>query len=188
MFLSALGEISLANAFATWYWTSIKSKIPFFITTMSATRSVLYHSGTAAVGAPLIIACRCIGVITNSRLRCIFAFINDFIKRFNRNIYVMCALHGNGLCSSSLAASQLVSRNASQYHPTDMITGKIFAICKILVASAVTCVAVCYLGKFYVDIPTYPIIFLLLGAYSIASDFFGVYAVAVDTLVLCARK
>lgn len=188
LFISALSEISLANAFATWYWTSIKSKIPFFITTVSATRSILHHSGTAAFGAPLIIACRWIRIITNSRLRFIFASVDNFFKRFNRNVYVMCAVYGNGLCSSSLAASQLVSRSAALYSPTDTITGKIFEICKILLAFTVSCLALGYLGKLYVVLPTYPIILLILGAYSIATDFFGVYAIAVDTLVLCARK
>lgn len=168
--------------------------------TLSATRSAIYHSGTAAFGALLVTICRILSQITNASihngqcgvcglcLRCLFSWMEDFLKRFNRNAYIMCAIHGRGLCASAISAYQLILRNILRCVATDLITGIIFGFCKVFLAAATGWFGWLYFDAHYTDVPLFAIWILVVGAYLIASAFFSVYAIAVDTLVLCARK
>lgn len=128
-FISALSEITLAGTFCTWYWTYDKVNVPYYIVVISAARSTIYHAGTAAFGALLITICTILRIITNKHtsgqcglcglcLRCFFAWLTDLLERFNRNAYIMCALHGKGLCASAIDAYKLILRNLLRYIAT----------------------------------------------------------------------
>lgn len=193
LFISALGELSLAGAFATWYWTYDKVNVPFYVMTMSATRSVYYHSGTAAFGAILVTICRMINLLVDrfsefDYIKCFTTFVDGILKRFNRNAYIMCAVHGNGLCASGLSAYQLILRNVFRYIATDVVIGIVFGFCKVFIVCLTGIGGWSYFMDYYNIIPMFPFFVLVVGAYLIASAFFSVYAMAVDTLVLCARK
>lgn len=111
-FISALTQLSLSGVFATWYWIHNKDNVSYFVMTMSATRSIVYHSGTAAFGAWLLAICRI--------FRWIFIFcecsyipscLKGFVKGFDQNAYIMCSVEGKSLCGSAYSANQLMLRN-----------------------------------------------------------------------------
>lgn len=161
--------------------------------TISATRAVYYHSGTAAFGAVLVSICRMINLFVArfseiDCFKCFTSFVEDILKRFNRNAYIMCAIHADGLCASGLIAYQLILRNVFRYIATDEVIGIVFGFCQIFIACLTGICGWSYFMDYYRIIPGFPFFILVVGAYFVASTFFSVYAMAVDTLVLCARK
>lgn len=102
LFISEMSELWLAGAFATWYWTCDKVNVPFFVLPISAARSVYFHSGTAALCAVLVTICRMSNLImarfnATNCTKCSASCVAGFLKRFNGNAYIMCAVHGEGL-------------------------------------------------------------------------------------------
>lgn len=198
-FISALSEITLAGTFCTWYWTYVKDNVPYYIVAISAARSAIYHTGTAAFGALLITICTILRIITNRHtsgecglcglcLRCLFAWLTDFLKRFNRNAYIMCALHGKGLCASAIDAYKLIFRNVLRYIATDVVTKIVFVFSKLFLTCAAGALCWIYFSNHYRTVPVSAVGILIVGVYLITSEFFNVYTIAVDTLMLCARK
>lgn len=199
-FISAITEIILAGTFSTWYWTFKKSRVPFFVLTQAVGRTLRYHTGTAALGALIITLCRYVrsllGVGSSGNgcgpcmcLRCLcLCCLEKFLRRFNRNAYIMCAVHGKGLCVSAVGAYQLILRNCLRYIAADTVSWMVFFFSKMLLACATGTAAYFYYKSWSVLHIFLPVLALTFGAFYIFGVFFSVYSVAVDTLVLCARK
>lgn len=100
----------------------------------------------------------------------------------------MCAIHGEGLCASAMSAYNLILRNVMRVLATDFVTGLVFGFCKFFLACVTASFGWMYFNKYFPLVPGFPVFILFAGAYFIAGTFFSVYAMAVDTLVLCARK
>lgn len=174
--------------------------MPFFAITGSAARTIRYHFGTAAMGALVISVCRLLrsvlGIGNTGRscgpcacLRCLcLCCIEDYLRRFNRNAYIMCAVHGKGLCVSAAKAYHLIMRNCLRYIATDTVTWLVFFSSKMLLASATGAAAYFYYSRYSIIHIFFPVVGLSIGSFFIFDVFFSVYSVAVDTLVLCARK
>ncbi|PSN36829.1 Choline transporter-like protein 2 [Blattella germanica] len=214
-FVSGLGEMILAATFATWYWTFRKSEVPFFTLSVSITRTLRYHIGTVAFGSLILAICRVIRVILeyiNHKLkkydnafvkaimcclRCFFWCLEKFIKFINRNAYIMCAIHGKNFCRSAKDAFNLLMRNVVRVFVLDKVTDFLLFLGKLLITAGMCALSFFVFTKeikYYNEaIPTLnysiiPVVFIGFGTYFIASIFFGVYSMAVDTLFLCFRK
>lgn len=208
-FVSALGQMILAGTFATWYWTFNKSDVPFFILTISTGRTFRYHLGTLAFGSLILAICRIIRVILeyiNKKLStydnvfvkaimcclcCFFWCLEKFIKFINKNAYIMCAIYGKNFCRSAHRAFKLLMRNIIRVVVVDQVTDFLLFMGKLMITAAM-CALAFYVFTEDVDIEVpkvnytvVPILIIGFGTYFIASIFFGVYAMAVDTLFLC---
>ncbi|XP_050071888.1 choline transporter-like 2 [Anopheles maculipalpis] len=206
-FVSAFSEMVLAFTFATWYWTRQKSRLPFFVLTRGVTRTIFYHLGTLAFGSLIIAICKIIRAfleyldhklkrydngVTRAILcccRCFFWCLESFLKFLNTNAYIMCAIYGKNFCSSAKDAFSLLTRNVLRVIALDKVTGFLFFLSKLLLASGMAAVTYTYfdsdLPKTPLNYPFVPAVFVFIGTYIIASIFFSVYSVAVDTLFLC---
>ncbi|XP_061511122.1 choline transporter-like 2 isoform X3 [Anopheles gambiae] len=206
-FVSAFSEMVLAFTFATWYWTRQKSRLPFFVLTRGVTHTVYYHLGTLAFGSLIIAICKIIRAIleyvdhklkrydngfTRAVLcccRCFFWCLESFLKFLNRNAYIMCAIYGKNFCSSAKDAFSLLTRNVLRVIALDKVTGFLFFLSKLLLASGMAAVTYTYfdsdLPKMQLNYPFVPAVLVFIGTFIIASIFFSVYSVAVDTLFLC---
>lgn len=193
-FITSMTEMILIGAFTTWFWTS---NVSFFALLSSARRIFRYHVGTAALGSPIIYICSCvcsllgIGIVRSGCGLCMcfrcccLGCSQAFLRRFNRNAYIMCAIHGKPFCASAMDAYQLVFRNCSHYYPNSFVSGLIFFLSKTCLACATGAfVSFCY--SFHSIIMQW--LSLIFGAFYIFRQFFAVYAIAIDTLLLCARK
>jgi len=212
-FVSALGQMVLAGTFATWYWTFNKSDVPFFTVALSISRTFRYHLGTLAFGSLILAICRIIRVILeyiNHKLskydnacvkalmcclRCFFWCLEKFIKFINKNAYIMCAIYGKNFCRSAHHAFSLLMRNIIRVFVLDKVTGFLLFMGKLMITAGM-CALAFYVfarevpGEVYVEVPVLnytvvPILIIGFGTYFIAGVFFGVYAMAVDTLFLC---
>lgn len=214
-FVSALGEMVLAGTFATWYWTFNKSDVPFLTVTFSIGRTFRYHLGTLAFGSLILAICRIIRVILeyiNHKLkkydnafvkaimcclRCFFWCLEKFIKFINRNAYIMCAIHGKNFCRSAQNAFSLLMRNIIRVFVLDKVTDFLLFLGKLMITAGMCALSFFVFAKElqyedYVDVQVpvlnytvVPVLIIGFGTYFIASVFFGVYAMAVDTLFLC---
>lgn len=168
-----------------------------------------YHLGTVAFGSLVITICRVIRVFLeyiddklkkwdNEFTRCIlccmkcfFWCLERFLRFLSKNAYIMCAIHGKPFCSSARGAFNLLMRNFLRVIALDKVTEFLFFLTKILVTVGMGAITYVYFtsDKFvdklnYVEVP---VVIVMFGTYLIASVFFGVYSMAVDTLFLCFR-
>lgn len=197
-FISALTQMTLATTFGTWYWTHKKKDIPPNVLTAALKTSTTYHLGTIAFGSLIITLCRILYGISwlfnrYGPFGCFMSSVTEFLKRFNRDAYIMCAVHGRGLCTSALSAYHLIVRNALRYIALNWTTALIFELSKFLLVVGTGFIADAYYDYKVIDIEDYyyiqvPKIIVVIGAYCIADGFFSVYTMAVDTMVLCFRK
>ena len=101
----------------------------------------------------------------------------------------MCAIHGKPFCSSARDAFNLLMRNFLRVVALDKVTEFLFFLTKILVTVGMGAVTYVYFSsEAYAEKLNYvqvPVVIVMFVTYLIASVFFGVYSMAVDTLFLC---
>lgn len=200
-FISALTEMILAGTFATWYWTMNKNQVPSFALSTALKTTLKYHLGTVAFGSMTIMT-----IFRIARMICgagakgngfgVLSFFRRFMfivsglwARFNRNAYIVCAIHGNGLHESAIGAYQLILRNVMHCFILDEAADIILVFSGILLGTGAGVITYVYL--YYEDGHTpdiYVIVIVVVGSIVIASAFFSVYSVAVNTMVVCFRK
>lgn len=197
----------LAATFATWYWTFHKSNVPFFTLSNGMARTVRYHLGTLAFGSLIVAICRIIRVILEyidqklkkfdnpftkaimCCMKCFFWCLEKFLRFLNKNAYIMCAIHGKNFCGSAKDAFNLLMRNFLRVVALDKVTEFLFFLSKILISGCMAALAYLFFTSKYTTIELnyhlVPVFLIAFGTYMIATVFFGVYSMAVDTLFLC---
>uniref|UniRef100_A0A673N9X3 Choline transporter-like protein n=1 Tax=Sinocyclocheilus rhinocerous TaxID=307959 RepID=A0A673N9X3_9TELE len=181
-FVTALGQMTLAGAFASYYWAPKKpNDMPAYPLCASLGRSLRYHTGSLAFGSLILAIVQIIRVLLEyidhklkgaenkfakfllCCLKCCFWCLEKFIKFMNRNAYIMVAIYGKNFCRSARDAFFLLMRNVIRVVVLDKVTDFILFLGKLLIVGLT----------------------VLVGSYLIAHGFFSVYAMCVDTLFLC---
>uniref|UniRef100_A0A2R9BTI1 Choline transporter-like protein n=2 Tax=Pan paniscus TaxID=9597 RepID=A0A2R9BTI1_PANPA len=211
----ALGQCVLAGAFASFYWAFHKPQdIPTFPLISAFIRTLRYHTGSLAFGALILTLVQIARVILeyidhklrgvqNPVARCIMCCfkcclwcLEKFIKFLNRNAYIMIAIYGKNFCVSAKNAFMLLMRNIVRVVVLDKVTDLLLFFGKLLVVGGVGVLSFFFfsgripgLGKDFksphLNYYWLPIMTSILGAYVIASGFFSVFGMCVDTLFLC---
>ncbi|KAM8824152.1 choline transporter-like protein 2 isoform 1-T2 [Synchiropus picturatus] len=212
-FVTALGQMTLAGAFASYYWAFNKSEdLPSCPVFSSLGRCLRYHVGTLAFGSLLLSIIQIIRVLLEYLdhklkgahnkctkfllccLKCCFWCLEKFIKFLNRNAYIMTAIYGKNFCTSARDAFFLLMRNIIRVAVLDKVTDFLLFLGKLLVVGLVGVFAFFFFSgrvKAFEDTAPHlnyywvPILTVVIGSYLIAHGFFSVYAMAVDTLFLC---
>lgn len=214
-FVIALGQCTLAGAFASYYWAFNKPEdIPMFPITAAFLRSLSYHVGSLAFGALILTLVQIVRILleyidhkTRSAqnvvarfflccLKCCFWCLEKFIKFLNRNAYIMIAIYGKNFCVSAKNAFMLLMRNAIRVVVLDKVTDLLLFFGKLLVVGGVGVLSFFFFsGRIHLPGTNFsseslnyywmPIITVVFGSYFIASGFFNVYNMCVDTLFLC---
>ncbi|KAE8281996.1 Choline transporter-like protein 4 Solute carrier family 44 member 4 [Larimichthys crocea] len=214
-FVIALGQCTLAGAFASYYWAFTKpDDIPMFPLTASFIRSLRYHVGSLAFGALILTLVQLVRMILEyidhktraaqnpcarflmCCLKCCFWCLEKFIKFLNRNAYIMIAIYGKNFCVSARNAFMLLMRNIIRVVVLDKVTDLLLFFGKLLVVGGVGVLSFFFFsGRILLPGNTFrsetlnyywmPIITVVFGSYLIAHGFFSVYNMCVDTLFLC---
>ncbi|XP_051899454.1 choline transporter-like protein 4 [Pristis pectinata] len=214
-FVIALGQCTLAGAFASYYWAFKKPQdIPYFPVSSAFMRTLRYHTGSLAFGALILTIVQVIRIILEYLdhklknvqnpltrflmccLKCCFWCLEKFIKFLNRNAYIMIAVYGKNFCVSAKNAFKLLMRNIIRVVVLDKMTDLLLFFGKLLVVGGVGILAFFFFtGRITIPDPTFqapvlnyywlPILTLVVGSYMIAQGFFSVYNMCVDTLFLC---
>uniref|UniRef100_A0A8C7YWP5 Choline transporter-like protein n=1 Tax=Oryzias sinensis TaxID=183150 RepID=A0A8C7YWP5_9TELE len=211
-FVIALGQMTLAGAFASYYWAFSKpDDIPTFPVFSSLGRSLRYHTGTLAFGALILSVVQLIRVLLEYLdhklkgaqnkfakfllccLKCCFWCLEKIIKFLNRNAYIMVAIYGKNFCTAAKDAFFLLLRNMIRVAVLDKVTDFLLFLGKLLVVGLVGVFAFFFFsGRVKAFADTAPNlhyywvpILVPVGSFLIASGFFSVYSMCVDTLFLC---
>ncbi|CAL1537804.1 unnamed protein product [Lymnaea stagnalis] len=212
-FVIALEQMTLAGAFASYYWAWDKEKdIPTFPLWSACYRSLRYHMGSLAFGSLIIAIVQMIRAILEyinrklkgsenkvakfilGCLRCCFWCLEKFLRYINKNAYILIAVHGRNFCSAAKDGFFLIMRNVLRAAVLDKVCDFLMLISKLMVTGAIAVIAFFWFqGKvplFEKVVPelTYflsPVVLAVIGAYLIADCFFDVYSIAVDTIFLC---
>ncbi|XP_062853268.1 choline transporter-like protein 2 isoform X4 [Trichomycterus rosablanca] len=212
-FVVALGQVTLAGTFASYYWAFKKpDDIPACPVFSSLRRTLRYHTGSVAFGSLVLAVVQVIRVsleylehklrgaenrVTRfilSCLKCCFWCLEKCIKFINRNAYIMVAIYGKNFCTSAKDAFFLLMRNIVRVAVLDQVTDFLLFLGKLLIVGVVgICSFIFFTGKVRVvedaapalNYYWVPILTVVLGSYLIAHGFFSVYAMCVDTLFLC---
>ncbi|KAM8841166.1 choline transporter-like protein 4 [Spinachia spinachia] len=214
-FIIALGQCTLAGAFASYYWAFTKpNDIPTFPLSASFIRALRYHVGSLAFGALILtlvqIARMILEYIDHKTrkaqnpcarfifccMKCCLWCLEKFIKFLNRNAYIMIAIYGKNFCVSAKNAFMLLMRNIIRVVVLDKVTDLLLFFGKLLVVAGVGVLSFFFFsGRILLPGNTFrsetlnyywmPIITVVFGSYLIAHGFFSVYNMCVDTLFLC---
>ncbi|KAK5854984.1 hypothetical protein PBY51_005128 [Eleginops maclovinus] len=214
-FVIALGQCTLAGAFASYYWAFNKpGDIPTFPLAASFIRSLRYHVGSLAFGALILtlvqIARMILEYIDHKTrqaqnpcarfvlccMKCCLWCLEKFIKFLNRNAYIMIAIYGKNFCVSAKNAFMLLMRNVVRVVVLDKVTDLLLFFGTLLVVAGVGVLSFFFFsGRILLPGNTFrsetlnyywmPIITVVFGSYLIAHGFFSVYNMCVDTLFLC---
>lgn len=141
--------------------------------------------------------CYLIRVITNNRYGRLFrlccditGFVERLLKFFSKNSFIMCAIHGQPFCKSVRAAFNLLMRNIVSVYVVNRVTTFQFALLSLTVAVGMGSLTYQCLPKENVDsqVLVIPVLVSAFGSLLVATQFFGVYSMAIDTLFLCFCK
>uniref|UniRef100_A0A672KM95 Choline transporter-like protein n=1 Tax=Sinocyclocheilus grahami TaxID=75366 RepID=A0A672KM95_SINGR len=211
-FTIALGQCTLAGAFASYYWALRKpADIPPCPLASSFGRALRYHTGSLAFGALILSIVQFIRIILEYLdhklkgahnaftrfllccLKCCFWCLEHFIKFMNRNAYIM-VIYGKNFCASARDAFFLLMRNVMRVAVLDKVTDFLLFLGKLLISGSVGVLAFFFFTRqipvIQEEVPSLnyywvPLLTVIFGSYMIAQGFFNVYAMCVDTLFLC---
>ncbi|XP_068607309.1 choline transporter-like protein 2 [Brachionichthys hirsutus] len=212
-FVTALGQVTLSGAFASYYWAFKKPEdIPAYPIFASLGRALRYHTGSLAFGSLILSLVQVIRVVLEyldhklkgaqnkcakfllSCMKCCFWCLEKCIKFLNRNAYIMIAIYGKSFCPSARDAFFLLMRNIVRVAVLDKVTDFLLFLGKLLVVGIVGIFSFFFFSgriKAVEDAAPslnyywVPILTVVVGSYLIAHGFFSVYAMCVDTLFLC---
>lgn len=212
-FIVGLGQVALAAAFASYYWAYHKPQdVPFFAVLNGLCITVRYHLGSVAFGSLILTIVRVIRIaleyvdeklkkydneFTRCLMRCCkccFWCLEKFLKFLNKNAYIMIAIYGRSFCSSAKEAFKLLMRNVVRVVVLDKVTDLLLFVGKLVIVGLVAVPTflvfsrkVDALNHHLPELNYYmlPVLTISVGAYIIASSFFSVYSMAVDTMFLC---
>ncbi|XP_019133726.2 choline transporter-like protein 2 isoform X1 [Larimichthys crocea] len=212
-FVTALGQVTLSGAFASYYWAFKKPEdIPAYPIFASLGRALRYHTGSLAFGSLILSLVQVIRVILEyldhklkaaqnkcakfmlSCMKCCFWCLEKCIKFLNRNAYIMIAIYGKSFCPSARDAFFLLMRNIVRVAVLDKVTDFLLFLGKLLIVGIVGIFSFFFFSGRIKAVEEaapslnyywVPILTLVVGSYLIAHGFFSVYAMCVDTLFLC---
>ncbi|XP_041912756.1 choline transporter-like protein 5-B isoform X1 [Alosa sapidissima] len=212
-FTIALGQCTLAGAFASYYWALKKpADIPACPLFAAFGRAIRYHTGSLAFGALILSIVQFFRIILEYLdhklkgaqnafarfllccLKCCFWCLEHFIKFMNRNAYIMIAIYGKNFCTSAKDAFFLLMRNVVRVAVLDKVTDFLLFLGKLLISGSVGVLAFFFFTRkipvIQEEVPSLnyywvPLLTVIFGSYLVAHGFFNVYAMCVDTLFLC---
>uniref|UniRef100_A0A3B4ATY8 Choline transporter-like protein n=1 Tax=Periophthalmus magnuspinnatus TaxID=409849 RepID=A0A3B4ATY8_9GOBI len=208
-FTIALGQCTLAGAFASYYWALKKpDDIPPCPLLSSFSRAIRFHTGSLAFGSLILATVQFIRIVLEDLdhrlkgaqnkfakyllkcLKCCFWCLEHFIKFLNRNAYIMIAIHGKNFCTSAKEAFFLLMRNILRVAVLDKVTDFLLFLGKLLISGGVGELDVFLIPYLQQHLPVLnyiwvPVVTIILGSFIVAQGFFNVYSMCVDTLFLC---
>jgi hypothetical protein len=204
-FFMGLGQVTIAGAIATYYWTMDKTKIPFLPVVGSFFRAIFYSAGSIALGSLLLAIVwtieliiymirRQVGKKSKNRLlkcclaclACIFHCMEKIVKWVNKSAYINIAIEGTSFCTAAFHASGLLARNALRLIAVDFVSEYALFMGKLMIAGLAFVVAWFFFhwkqAELRLYFPYVPAILVSLEAFVIAIIIMGVYNMAISTI------
>jgi len=203
-FILAMGEMVVAGAIASWYFSEPPEKKPPSRPVLkSLKRTCRYHLGSLAFGSLIIAIVQMIRfmlkyaekqlkgkqnqclVYVLKVLQCYFKCAERFLKFISRNAYIQVAIHGKSFCKSARNAFGLLLRNAFRLVAINFVGDFLLFLGKMTIALITGGVAIFFLkSRDDVNYYAFPALIVTVMAYGIAAGFMAVFEMAIDTIFL----
>uniref|UniRef100_A0A8C2WQP6 Choline transporter-like protein n=1 Tax=Cyclopterus lumpus TaxID=8103 RepID=A0A8C2WQP6_CYCLU len=183
--ITALGQYTLAGAFASYYWARKKpNDIPAFPVCSSFIQALRYHTGSLAFGSLIVAVAQIIQIVPTKYLDMI---LKGSIKPFSRFNF----------CASSKDSFLLLMRNVIRMSVLDKVTHFLFFLGKLLISGSIGVLAFFFftykLPVIQEEVPSLnyiwvPLVTGIVVSYMIAQGFCDVYSMCVDRPQMWADK
>eukprot|EP00250_Pteridium_aquilinum_P017010 c23411_g2_i1 orf=307-2409(-) len=213
-FIIACSLTTIAGAAASYYWAQgHTSAMPLFPVLSSGKRVLRYSLGSMALGSLVVAIIETIRFILEAirnKLRaleaapggciismlwccgqCCLGCVEWTIKFINRNAYIVIAITGKGFCGAAVRATNLIVSNILRIGTVNVIGNVIAFLGKVGVSFASALFAFLMLethqyksGRNKVSSPLFPVLFCWAVGYVVASLFFAVVEMTIDTIIL----
>ncbi|CAF0740148.1 unnamed protein product [Rotaria sordida] len=212
-FVIGFSQLVLAGIYARYYWDRERFGVPCSSLCASLFRALVFHLGTIAFGSLIIAIVKLIRSIleyieekvkdkTGTIARCLFCCcrcclfcLEKFLKFLNRNAYIITAIYGTGFFTSARRAFHLIVSNPLRLLVIDKVCDFLIFLGKLCITVGIGILAffffthrIAQAEKYVPELRYYfvPLLLIIIGTYIIATCFFSVYSMAVDTLFICA--
>lgn len=213
-FVIACSLTTIAGAVASYYWAQGRaSAMPLFPVLSSGKRVLRYSLGSMALGSLVVAIIETIRFILEAirnKLRaleaapggciitifwccgqCCLGCVEWTIKFINRNAYIVIAITGKGFCGAAVRATSLIVNNILRIGTVNVIGNVVVFLGKVGVSLASALFAFFMLetsryksGHSKVSSPLFPVLFCWAVGYVVASLFFAVVEMTIDTIIL----
>ncbi|XP_039135044.1 LOW QUALITY PROTEIN: choline transporter protein 1 [Dioscorea cayenensis subsp. rotundata] len=213
-FIIASSSTVIAGSVASYYWARGEiSEIPFLPVFSSLKRLMRYSLGSVALGSLVVSIVESVRFILESirrRLKhtdttnlsrigkmssfssnCCLGCIDWTIRSVNRNAYIMIAITGKSFCKASAIATGLIMNNILRIGKVNVIGDVILFLGKLCVSLFCAVFAFLMLDTHKyksahnkISSPLFPVLVCWGLGYIVATLFFAVVEMAIDTIIL----
>lgn len=206
-FIVAIGQLSIALAFAAWYFVRDKGTIGQGTVRWAFNTTLIYHLGTAAYGSLVIAIIKTIRAVvayiqkkakrTGNKIveyiacvcGCFLWCLEKIMKFINKHAYIITAIYGHSFCKAARKAFFLLLRNILRVAAVNILSTFVLFLGKLLIP--VGTVFLCYNALAYgypnaaVSGLVAPLVLCFLLAYWISTMFLEIFGMGIETLLFC---
>ncbi|KAI3834021.1 hypothetical protein MKW92_053557 [Papaver armeniacum] len=200
-FFIAFSATVIAGSVASYYWAQ---RIPFLPVFSSMKRLMRYNLGSVAIGSLIVsfiasvryggdstYETSWVGKVRSGSSGCCLGCINWTVRSVNRNAYIMIAITGKSFFRSSAIATGLIMDNILRIGRVNVIGDVILFLGKLCVSLASALFAFLMLDTHKyksahnkISSPLFPVLVTWCLGYVVASLFFAVVEMSIDTIIL----
>ncbi|KAI9204340.1 plasma-membrane choline transporter-domain-containing protein [Polychytrium aggregatum] len=206
-FMAGFQILSLAGAFATYYWTLDKKTLTSIPLLKSIYRTLRYHMGSIAIGSLLIALVQILRCLTFylqktaktahnqaanyilACLQCVLLTIQKILQFINKRAYIHIAVWGDSFCKAAGSAMGLLIRNALRTAAIGFVTEFVLFLSAAAVSVGTGFLAYVVLSwqsaNIHVNFLLTPVIFIGVEALVVALLFLSVYSTGITTIFMC---
>lgn len=129
--------------------------------------------------------------------KCCVSCFERFLKFLNRYAYILCAVYSFNFCSAATKVIKIVVSNPLRMFVLDKISSFLLFLSSLLITTVMGVFSFFFFSDvFSIDVFTsispslnyyfLPIIVIILGVFFICKVFFDVFAMGIDTILMCA--
>jgi len=204
-FIVALGQLSIALALVSWYFTHKKENVGNRNVIWAGKTALRYHAGTAAFGSLVIALIKTVRAVllyiqkraakSNNKvlvavlacIQCCMWCVEKCMKFLNKNAYIQTAIYGTSFCASCVKAFFLIARNVLRVIAVNMVADFILMLGRMFIPIVTTLCA--YLILAYKEGSTnglvLPLIFVFILSYFIGCMYSEIFGMSIETILCC---
>jgi len=202
--ISAIFQVSVAGAIATWYFSRDASS-GYQTVGSPALRSLTWACtksfGSLAFGSLLLAVVRFINFLLNRARRanknnkivyylicciqCLFACVERVVKFIDRFAYIYIAMHGDSFCASARNCYNLISRNLFSAVVVDVLGDFVLFVGKILGTALCTMFTVLLVHGLNREVTGLTVAAVVIISFAVFNLFAHIVGVGVDAVFVC---
>ncbi|RHZ42206.1 hypothetical protein DYB26_001162 [Aphanomyces astaci] len=204
--IEAVTVCTIAGAIARFYWCDSTDQLGFAVVyERYIFETFRYHFGSLVFGSAVVAVVQffrvaleyvdhqtkytqkysVVKVVTCCCRTCLWC-LHTFIKFVSRNGYIVIAMKGSSFCVAVVDSFHLVTANLLRIGTLSIVAAFVMVMGKVLISVGCTMLVFWYMTAQTVDVssPFPPLVVTLILSYSVASLFFSVFEIAIDTILL----